>query len=200
LANQSADVTGWLMGHGNFNTLHEREKAVLRLLLQGFDVKASAQELDVTPNVINERLRDVRRKLGVTSSREAARLLAAQETQRDNFFVDRKIGLAGSVEATAFQFQPDSRAEETEAYGGSMVREQQASFFASPSVGLGISDRQRSPWTFSALPLRERGERRNGLSKQQRILAIIDLSTKLAAAFALVCLISVVLSSLTAKL
>ncbi len=188
------------MGPTNLDNLREQEKAVLRLLLRGFDVKASARELNVSPNVVNERLRDVRRKLGVTSSREAARLLAEREKPRDNFFVDRKIGLETGSKSTSFSSQPDYRAEETEIHGGSIVKEQQANFFSSGTAKLDITDRQKSPWSFSTFPLRERGERRNGLSKQQRVIAIIDLSTKLAAVFALVCLISMILSTLTGKL
>lgn len=56
--------------------LTEREIAALRLLASGYDVKSAAAELGVSVHSINERLRDARRKLGVSSSREAARLWA----------------------------------------------------------------------------------------------------------------------------
>jgi len=57
--------------------LSERERQVLRLLSQGHDAKSAARSLDVSVHAVNERLREARRKLGVTSSREAARLFAA---------------------------------------------------------------------------------------------------------------------------
>jgi DNA-binding CsgD family transcriptional regulator len=74
--------------------LSDREKAVLRLLFQGYDAKSSARQLGISVHAVNERLRTARRKLGVSSSREAARLLARSETQGSNSFVDKKIGVA----------------------------------------------------------------------------------------------------------
>lgn len=61
------------------DTLTEKEKQTLRLILRGHDAKSSAQELGLSVHTVNERLRDARRKLGVTSSREAARRLLAEE-------------------------------------------------------------------------------------------------------------------------
>jgi DNA-binding CsgD family transcriptional regulator len=188
------DLSPFAMGHVKLDRLHEREKAVLRLLLHGFDVKASANELQISPNVVNERLRDVRRKLGVTSSREAARILAASETDSHNFFVDRKIGIAADLQTSPQPSQPIHRAVEGEVIGQARVQEQQAAFFAASP-----KDFQSAAWP-SSLPLRQRGERRNDLGKRERAAAIIDLSSKLAAAFALVCLISILLSSLATRL
>jgi DNA-binding CsgD family transcriptional regulator len=74
--------------------LSDRERAVLRLLAQGHDAKSTAGQLGISVNAINERLRTARRKLGVSSSREAARLLAASELQGSNSLVDKKIGVA----------------------------------------------------------------------------------------------------------
>ena len=74
--------------------LSDREKAVLRLLAQGHDAKSSARQLDISVNAVNERLRSARRKLDVTSSREAARLLASAEQPAPNSLGDKKIGLA----------------------------------------------------------------------------------------------------------
>ncbi len=62
------------------NALTEKEKQTLRLILRGHDAKSAARELALSVHTVNERLRDARRKLGVTSSREAARRLLAQET------------------------------------------------------------------------------------------------------------------------
>lgn len=61
------------------DTLTEKEKETLRLLLRGHDAKSSACELDLSVHTVNERLRSARRKLDVTSSREAARVLFESE-------------------------------------------------------------------------------------------------------------------------
>lgn len=82
--------------------LSESEKAVLRRLAHGHDVKSAAGELGISVHAVNERLRTARRKLAVSSSREAARLLAAAELQAPNSPVDKKIGVAvpgGQLEA-----------------------------------------------------------------------------------------------------
>ncbi len=53
--------------------LSEREKEALRLLLVGYDAKSIANTFGLSVHTVNDRLRDARRKLGVSSSREAAR-------------------------------------------------------------------------------------------------------------------------------
>jgi DNA-binding CsgD family transcriptional regulator len=74
--------------------LSERERDTLRLLLQGHDAKSIAGALGISVHVVNERLRESRRKLGVTSSREAARCLASYEGGVPKYFGNEKIGLA----------------------------------------------------------------------------------------------------------
>ena len=59
--------------------LTDKEKEALRLILRGHDAKSSARELDLSVHTINERLRGARRKLEVTSSKEAARMLFESE-------------------------------------------------------------------------------------------------------------------------
>lgn len=56
-------------------SLSDKEKQTLRLLLVGYDAKSAARHLGLSVHTVNERLRDARRKLAVSSSREAARLL-----------------------------------------------------------------------------------------------------------------------------
>lgn len=60
--------------------LTEKEKQTLRLIVRGHDAKSIARNLDLSVHTINERLRDARRKMAVSSSREAARLLLAAES------------------------------------------------------------------------------------------------------------------------
>lgn len=80
-----------------FGTVSEREKETLRLLLNGHDAKSIASTLGLSVHTVNERLREARRKLGVGSSREAARLLAQAETQGTNFLEDKEIGVVTTV-------------------------------------------------------------------------------------------------------
>jgi DNA-binding CsgD family transcriptional regulator len=71
--------------------LNPAERAVLRLLARGHTAKSIAAAERVTVGAVNERLREARRKTGVGSSRELARLLAAQENR------DEKIGVAAAA-------------------------------------------------------------------------------------------------------
>jgi DNA-binding CsgD family transcriptional regulator len=71
----------------DLSRLNEPERRVLRLLAEGHTAKSIAIELDTTAVAVNERLREARRKTGVGSSRELARLLKAQENR------DKQIGL-----------------------------------------------------------------------------------------------------------
>jgi DNA-binding CsgD family transcriptional regulator len=62
-----------------FGALTEKEKLTLRLIVRGHDAKSIARSLGLSVHTINERLRDARRKMAVSSSREAARRLLAAE-------------------------------------------------------------------------------------------------------------------------
>jgi len=81
--------------------LTDKEKQTLRLILRGHDAKSAARELSLSVHTINERLREARRKLGVTSSREAARRLLAEEGETPESFGDKALGDApeGAVAA-----------------------------------------------------------------------------------------------------
>lgn len=64
---------------GTLAALTEKELEILRLLAAGHTVKSIAMSLNRSEASINERLRDARRKTGVGSSRELARLLDTQK-------------------------------------------------------------------------------------------------------------------------
>lgn len=82
------------------DALTEKEKETLRLILRGHDAKSSARELGISVHTVNERLREARRKLGVTSSREAARRLLAEEGETPERAGDKDLGGApGAVPA-----------------------------------------------------------------------------------------------------
>ena len=77
--------------------LTEKEKQTLRLIVRGHDAKSTARSLGLSVHTINERLRDARRKMAVSSSREAARLLLEIEggdvgSSNPEFFGDTGIG------------------------------------------------------------------------------------------------------------
>jgi DNA-binding CsgD family transcriptional regulator len=74
------------------DALTAKEKDALRLLLRGHDAKSSARELGLSVHTVNERLRDARRKLGTTSSREAARRLLEAESEAPESVRDKPLG------------------------------------------------------------------------------------------------------------
>jgi DNA-binding CsgD family transcriptional regulator len=83
----------------DLSRLNEAERRVLRLLAEGHTAKSIAIELGTTSAAVNERLREARRKTGVGSSRELARVLKAQESR------DEQMGVAnpssGDVDSRA---------------------------------------------------------------------------------------------------
>lgn len=81
--------------------LTEKEKQTLRLIVRGHDAKSIARNLGLSVHTINERLRDARRKMAVSSSREAARMLSDAEgsgigSARPDLFGDAEIGADAS--------------------------------------------------------------------------------------------------------
>jgi len=86
------------MRHG-YSALTEKEKQTLRLLLEGHDAKSMARHFGLSVHTINERLRDARRKLSASSSREAARLLRDAEGADPESMGDKAIGDAAGAAA-----------------------------------------------------------------------------------------------------
>ncbi|WP_052761733.1 helix-turn-helix domain-containing protein [Aurantiacibacter luteus] len=77
--------------------LTDKERQTLRLLLAGHDTKSSAAELGISVHTLSDRLRSARRKLGVTSSREAARLLGEAEGSLPEIDVHTRNGGGNST-------------------------------------------------------------------------------------------------------
>jgi DNA-binding CsgD family transcriptional regulator len=77
-----------------YAALTDKEKQTLRLIVRGHDAKSTARHLGLSVHTINERLRDARRKLAVSSSREAARMLLEREGADPDSVVDKQIGEA----------------------------------------------------------------------------------------------------------
>jgi len=82
-----------------YQALTEKEKQTLRLLLEGHDAKSMARHFGLSVHTINERLRDARRKLSASSSREAARLLRDAEGADPELLGDKAIGDAAGAAA-----------------------------------------------------------------------------------------------------
>lgn len=82
--------------------LNDAERRVLRLLAEGHTAKSIANTLGSTTAAVNERLREARRKTGVGSSRELARLLKAQENR------DEQIGVGSRRSPAAILSEADA--------------------------------------------------------------------------------------------
>lgn len=95
------------------DALTSKEKETLRLILRGHDAKSSARTLGLSVHTVNERLREARRKLGVTSSREAARRLLAEEGDTPEtppeFHADKALGDAADAPVAADMTTPATR-------------------------------------------------------------------------------------------
>jgi len=91
----------------NYGALTEKEKQTLRLLLTGHDAKSMARHLGLSVHTINERLRDARRKLSASSSKEAARLLREAEGTDPHCVGDKHIGDASIAAADPQAAQPN---------------------------------------------------------------------------------------------
>lgn len=84
--------------------LNASERELLLLLGQGHTAKSIAALKDLSEFAVNERFRSARRKTGIGSSREIARLLATQENRHDF------IGLAPNTTAASDLLRPDAPA------------------------------------------------------------------------------------------
>ncbi|WP_370190036.1 LuxR C-terminal-related transcriptional regulator [Qipengyuania sp.] len=87
-----------------YDELTEKEKETLRLMARGHDAKSAAIALSLSVHAINERLRAARRKLAVTSSREAARLVLEHEDPENS--VEEDLGDADGVRMAILRQRP----------------------------------------------------------------------------------------------
>jgi DNA-binding CsgD family transcriptional regulator len=90
-----------------YQSLTEKEKQTLRLVVQGYDAKSMARHLGRSVHTINERLRHARRKMAVSSSREAARMLLYREGQTPHSLADKDLGEAGTAPAVGQRDTPE---------------------------------------------------------------------------------------------
>lgn len=88
-----------------YQALTEKEKQTLRLIVRGHDAKSTARHLGLSVHTVNERLRDARRKLEVSSSRQAARLVLDEEARDPQLLGDKRMGEASAGNPVT---QPDT--------------------------------------------------------------------------------------------
>jgi DNA-binding CsgD family transcriptional regulator len=86
----------------DLSRLNDSERQVLRMLGEGHTAKSIANALGSTPAAVNERLREARRKTGVGSSRELARVLRAQENRHE------QMGMGKSRPSATLVAQPEA--------------------------------------------------------------------------------------------
>lgn len=88
--------------------LTPRQKEILRLLLNGFDAKSAGRQLGISVHTVNEHLRDARRHLGVSSSREAARILGHAESEPPKSMGPNWLGVVHPSSRRLWFGQPSS--------------------------------------------------------------------------------------------
>ncbi|WCT72537.1 helix-turn-helix transcriptional regulator [Sphingomonas naphthae] len=82
------------MDHDRTSSLTDAQRDCLRLVASGLEAKEIARALEISSHAVIERLRAARRQLGVSTSREAARLmLQAEQGATYNPFVTMPIGV-----------------------------------------------------------------------------------------------------------
>lgn len=144
------------MGQG-FQALTEKEKQTLRLMLRGYDAKSLARHLDLSVHTVNERLRDARRKLQVSSSREAARLLLEREGRTPELLGDMALGDAppGEEVDRSLQHQALAKTKTRFAWGiaGVVIMSLIIGIVALASLGGGaLPDAEASPSATTTQP------------------------------------------------
>jgi DNA-binding CsgD family transcriptional regulator len=160
------------MREGAVERLSAGQRDCLRLVLQGYEFKEIARLLETSPGAINERLREARRTLGVSSSREAARMLAAHETSQDytsHVATPNGVGSAGASANLTRQTDTGSAGEPS---GRVVLKDVQAAYDAT-----GVGKPSTFPWP---IPTREKPD--NDLTLRETILTVLGLTIGLGMA------------------
>lgn len=100
-----------------YEALTDKEKEALRLLVSGYDAKSTATQLGLSVHTVNERLRDARRKMSVSSSREAARLVRDIERQHPKMSGDKLLGDAPHSWSLPLPTDPNARSNRERFFG-----------------------------------------------------------------------------------
>ena len=161
--------------------LSDKEKQALRLLLAGHDAKSCARELGVSVHTINDRLRNSRRKLGVSSSREAARILGGAEAETPQNPAHGEIGVGEA--ASIFQIadldntKPRGAGRAMWLAGGALIMSialAVAFFFANPNAQ-GVAQAEASgPAQDAQTQASEQAENPASLPRAEAFLTFVD--------------------------
>jgi DNA-binding CsgD family transcriptional regulator len=175
--------------------LSERQKACLRRVAAGQEIKEIARDLDTTPAAIVERLRAARRTLDVGTSREAARMLAEHEAknpQESAHSLHRETGVEAymrdvdmlrPVAPAGTGLSSDGSSSEDASQSEWRVEDASVAFQVTPIV----SPPAPFPW-----PVRTRRRPVNDLTIAERLLASGALSLGMVVATSVI-IIAVVL-------
>lgn len=159
-----------------YQSLTAKEKETLRLLVQGYDAKTMARRLGLSVHTINERLRDARRKMATSSSREAARLLREAEAQTPELLGDKALGEAHSAVSVQESLQPaegDGKLRRTGwIVGGSIMTASLALLALSALSGTGSAP--TLPLTTAAAVSATPASEQAAIEAAQKFLAMVD--------------------------
>lgn len=94
-----------MVGASIVQKLTERQKEILRLLVNGHSAKSAARQLGISVHTVNEHLREARKSLRVSSSREAARLLRETEGRPTNLVRPKIFGVVQPIRGRSWRGQ-----------------------------------------------------------------------------------------------
>lgn len=159
-----------------YQSLSEKEKQTLRLLLTGYDAKSMARHLGLSVHTVNERLRDARRKLGTSSSREAARQLREFEEQTPELLGDKALGDApapGTAQTTLQPAQGDGIWRRTGWIVGGLAMTIGAALLALTALS-GPGQSPAVPLTAAAAPVATQASEAAAVDAARQFLALLD--------------------------
>jgi len=159
-----------------YQALSDKEKQTLRLLLSGYDAKSMARHLGLSVHTVNERLRDARRKMETSSSREAARLLREVEAQTPESLGDEPLGDApkpGAAQVSLQSAQGDGKSRRTGWIIGGSVMTISLALFALSSLS-GPSLAPAVPFTTAAAVSPTPASETAAVDAARQFLALID--------------------------
>lgn len=139
---------------GGVQKLTQRQKEILRLLLDGFDAKSAGRHLGISVHTVNEHLSEARRHLGVSSSREAARILRQAESTPPKNLGPEELGVVDPLSRRPWSGQLSSKRRL--AYGGVLL----VILMTAAALAFAISNGSQapgSPYTTAEVVAQQRG-------------------------------------------
>ena len=162
--------------NGRYHLLTEKEKQALRLLVSGYDAKSMARHLGLSVHTVNERLRDARRKMETSSSREAARQLREVEAQAPQLLGDKSLGDAPGHAAAQVIRQPaqgNGTLRRTGWIVGALIMTFSLALLALSALS-GPSQAPAIPLTAAAAPVASPAAEHAAVGAARQFLALLD--------------------------